>query len=1198
MPGQRREEVDLLFGILALQNDLVSREELIAATRVWAEDKSRSLAQIFLRQGMPQDVHDLIRSLTERHLERYGQEPTRSLAAASSRLGLQHELSGLDQADIMALVSTVSRTGVYESSRVDRLSSNRSAEERGALDTFAARFRVLRPHAKGGLGEVFVARDLELRRDVALKEIRRRYAYHSDSRARFVQEAEITGSLEHPGIVPVYAMGRYADGRPYYAMRFIRGATLRDAIESFHDEPAQSWSSGATLLKLRELLRRFIDVCNAVEYAHSRGVLHRDLKPGNVMLGKYGETLVVDWGLAKILGRDPCHDETAPTALTVRPDSGNASPTQVGQAVGTAAFMSPEQAAGNLDQVGRLSDVYSLGATLYCLLTGRPAFVDQDTATILGKVQVGDFPRPRGVNPRIPRALESICLRSMALHPQDRYESPDSLVQDLNRWLADESVTSHRETLGERATRLGRRHKSAMRAAAVGLLAVAAVATAAAFMINFQRNRAETLAAANLRMAASERVAKVDAQQAAERNQRVLNYLVSAFRKPDPSVDGREVTVASVLEQSLKELDTQLATDPLEQATLLDAIGETFRGLGLPTPAVDAYQRAYAIRHEYLGEDDPSTLTSANNLALGFQLAGRLDKAVELWKKTLELRRVKLGETNQDTLTSMNNMAMGYELTGQSEQAVLLFEATLELTRANLGDDHPDTWNSMLNLGASYLWSDQFDKAIPLLEQTVELQRAGQGEDHPVTLAAQSHLAQGYRATGQFDLALPLFEHTLARQRARLGAQHPDTLDTMDGLGICLALSNRVAEGVALLEEALKSKRATLGNEHRQTLLTVQNMAKAYQAAGQMEKSLPLLTEVCDAKRATFGADHDETLEAMNGLAVAYYNVGQFDQALPLYESAFELRRAKLGPDHVDTLISMNNLGAGYQSTGQMEKALPLIEESLKRLRTKLGPDHPDVLAMQGNVAVAFQKTGELARALVLQKETLELTRAKLGKEHPTTMMAMINLATCHQCAGQLDAALPLFEETLELRRAKLGAGHRHTRDAFDSLQNAYLESRQFAKAEKISREWLIVVEEGGADDRQGLAWARIALAEALLGQEKLDAALEQANAAIVLQSDDHARSVLGGVLAKQMNWADAEKLLLESYQAVKAKISSLGMYERWQVPRTCERIIELYRAQNKSDQVAHWQAELATVTAKIERLRGPHSPDVSTPQP
>ncbi len=213
------------------------------------------------------------------------------------------------------------------------------------------RFRILRLHRTGGLGAVYVARDEELHREVALKEIRDRHAHDPDSRSRFLQEAEITGRLEHPGIIPVYGLGTYADGRPFYAMRFIKGDNLKDAIAHFHEADVPGRDPGERALALRELLGRFLDVCNAMAYAHSRGILHRDLKPNNILLGPYGETLVVDWGLAKPVGRP--EEASRTDEVTLRPDSaGSGNSTRPGDTPGTPAYMSPEQAAGDLDRLG------------------------------------------------------------------------------------------------------------------------------------------------------------------------------------------------------------------------------------------------------------------------------------------------------------------------------------------------------------------------------------------------------------------------------------------------------------------------------------------------------------------------------------------------------------------------------------------------------------------------------------------------------------------------------------------------------------------------------------------------------------------------------------------------------------------------------------------------------------------------------
>jgi tetratricopeptide (TPR) repeat protein len=263
---------------------------------------------------------------------------------------------------------------------------------------------------------------------------------------------------EHPGVVPVCGPGHHPDGQPCFAMRFIQGESLEDAIQRFHQADQPRRDLYERHLALRQLLARFLDVCHTVAFAHSRGIMHCDLKPGNVLLGKYGETLVVDWGLARVVGRaegtDGANESTLRSAAP-----GDSVPTQLGAAIGTPAYMSPEQAAGRLDQLGPASDIYSLGATLYCLLTGLPPFGKEDVGAVLQKVQRGEFTSPRKVKDSVPRALEAVCRKAMALRPEERYASPRALADDVEHWLADEPVLAYREPVTVRLARWRRRHR-------------------------------------------------------------------------------------------------------------------------------------------------------------------------------------------------------------------------------------------------------------------------------------------------------------------------------------------------------------------------------------------------------------------------------------------------------------------------------------------------------------------------------------------------------------------------------------------------------------------------------------------------------------------------------------------------------------------------------------------------------------------
>ncbi|MFO0960051.1 MAG: tetratricopeptide repeat protein [Isosphaeraceae bacterium] len=877
----------------------------------------------------------------------------------------------------------------------------------GAVGPPGQRFRILRPHAEGGLGAVFVALDSDLNREVALKQIQESHADDPPSRRRFLVEAEITGGLEHPGIVPVYALGADDDGRPYYAMRFIRGDSLKETIERFHQDPGPSKA-----LALRQLLRRFTDVCNAIEYAHSRGVLHRDIKPGNVVVGDHGETLVVDWGLAKALGR-PSPDDAGRAFLP--PPAGGSSETRPGQALGTPTYMSPEQARGDLDAVGPRSDVYSLGATLYSLLTGKPPFRGKPSE-VLTDVGRGHFPRPRDLDPGIDPALEAIALKAMATEPDGRYASCRDLADDVDRWLADERVEAYPDPWGRALLRWLARHRTAVAASTAaglalmaGLAAVAIVQTRARRDLdlkNVELSRSNgQLSRANIALEDSN--SRLDAQRSrAEGRERQAIDAVKRFR--DAVVEHPELKTNPALESLRKallkeplaffgalreDLQAEGGGSPESMARLADAIDQYARladEVGDPQDALRANGDGLAIRErlaagdpgheEYLAGLSQTRLLRGNLL----RTLGRTDEALEAFEKARDARE-KLAEAHPDSRRILanlaschNNIANLLAATNRVRQAGPSYERSLEIWRklAAAYPDDPDTQAdlavSLTNMGLFYLQTGRYPEALDANERALaireKLAEAGGGASR-----FRSDLAIGYlnigalrNALGQYARALDAFEkawglwEVLAREQPAVAQYRSNLAKTRDNIAVILSGSGKQAEALEQLEGSLKIREKLAGDfpavtEYRVDLAASHNNIGAVLSETQRPgEALASYRKARDIQRAIAEADPSAATNRFN-LALSHNNIGlllsdlgQAEEAVQEHEKALAIRRELAGQNPRSPDFAAN-LAASLYNLGELDLEAERPAPARERLREADEQQRKAMAASPGN---------------------------------------------------------------------------------------------------------------------------------------------------------------------------------------------------------------------------------------------------------
>lgn len=1012
---------NLLFGVLALQADLITQDQFVQACTLWTTRKQTALADLLLEQGW---LTGADRSAVERLLEcklRKHQGDARASLAEVATNQVQRLLAVLNDADVQRSLDQLSRQdGHILLSTVSSLPETRE------------RYTLTRLHAEGGIGRVWLARDSSLGREVALKELQPERIDNPAFWSRFLKEAQITGQLEHPGIVPVYELSRRSENRqPFYTMRFVKGRTLSEAIQAYHRKRK---AGQAGPLDLSGLLNAFVGVCQAVAYAHSRGVIHRDLKGQNVVLGDYGEVILLDWGLAKLVDRPEAEDTTASVLLNLE---GQPEATVQGQVLGTPAYMAPEQAEGRLELIDQRTDVYGLGAILYEILTGQPPFTGINTEDVLRKVREEEPLRPRTLCAGMSAALEAVCLRALAKKPAARYARAAEVAQEVKCWLAGEPVTAYREHLATRLMRWGRRHRTFVTSGAVLFGTLLPASLVFSWILVAVRARANE---------------EKGRAQAAEVTAKAINTFLTEdlLAVAQPEKQGREVTIRQALDAAVPKIALAFAGKPIVEGSVRRTIGITYYKLGLYPKGELQLRRVLDLARDIFGKEHEETLTAVNDLALVLLAQGKLSEAEPLCRGNVELCRRVQGPENPKTLGAVHTLAQILRAQGKLSEAEALFRQNLEVARRVLGLDHPDTLAAVHNLAWLLQAQGKLPEAEPLYRQNLETCRRVLGPDHPDTLASVHALAGLLQARGKLSEAESLLRQNLESCRRILGPEHPGTLTAMNSMARWLQAEGKLSEAEPLLGQNLEICRRVLGPEHPNTLVAMNSMAQLFQAQGKLTEAEPLLRQNLEICRRVHGTDHAETLGALHNLALLLMVQGKLTEAEPLLRQNLQAYRRVLGPDHPHTLAAVNGLAALLRAERKLSEAESLFRQNLETIRRNLGPEHPNTLGAANNLALLLRDEGKFFEAELLFQEVLRLRRKILPAGHTDLATTLAGLGSVLAKNGKVKEAEPLLRECLEIRQKSLPTGDWLIADTQSLLGGCLTEQARYADAEPL----------------------------------------------------------------------------------------------------------------------------------------------------
>ena len=828
----------------------------------------------------------------------------------------------------------------------------------------------------GGMGAVFVGFDEKLQRRVALKAIRSD-RLDAAARRRFLAEARVLSQLDHPNICRIHGYLE-GDGQDFLVLELIRGRTLRQAL--------------AAGIEPRDRLRIAEEIARALAAAHEKGVVHRDLKPDNVMLTEAMEAKVLDFGLARFVDADGAETPAGreePPSPPASPASGAAPaatedlPTWVpsrflhtrrGLALGTPTAMSPEQARA--EPVTAASDVYSLGLLLQELFTGRPPYEPGlSEPMLLVKAIEGDSLPLDGVKDA---DLAALLRRLKALAPEARPTAAETA--ERLAWIRGKPMRRRRRLLAV-------------------VLAAAFVLGGVKYILDLRRERQLALAARN------------EAEQ-------VAGFLVDLFRVSDPQQGrGPTITAREILDQGAGRLGRELAGQPRVKARMLQTVGTVYQQLGLYDKASPLLEQALKTRRRLFGPESLEVAESLESLGRLAERQGRYAPARPLLERSLALREAALGGEDPQVAQSLDALAGLAFSEGDYPRARSLWERALAVREKALGPRHPRVADVLDRLALVHLRSGEDAAAEQLLQRTLALRRQALGPRHPLVAESLANLAIFYRQHGDPAKAEPLFRQALAVNQEILGPEHPVVARNFYNLGLCLIDLGNFSGAETLLRRALQIQRQVLGADHPEVASSLNSLATLHHRRGDVAGAESLYREALAIQERVLGPDHPSVAYTLMNLGLLLSGRRDLAGAEPLYRRAIAIFEQRFGPDHPLVVQALGNLAGLRRERGDLAGALALYQRAIDATRKRLAAD-PQNPGERQRLAQALVEVGKLYRDQAQTARAEESWREAADLMAPLTAGAeavdfLDTRARALLYLGRTDEARPLVKTLL-----------------------------------------------------------------------------------------------------------------------------------------------------------------------------------------